>query len=614
MCGIVAVFNRGQKAVDKEILEPMTLCIVHRGPDDEGFHYQNNIGLGFRRLSIIDLSTGHQPLSNEDGSLWLIFNGEIYNYLTLREDLLAKGHKFSTKTDSEVILHLYEQYGKDCVILLRGMFSFIIYDSARGEFFGARDYFGIKPLYWTETDEGWLFASEIKSILAHPAVTRTVDPYAFLNYLTLQYVPEPRTMFANIDKLPPATWFHLTSQGMKTSKYYQIRFEPDESRSFEHYVQEIRETLLDSVLAHRMSDVPRGAFLSGGIDSTIICALFQKHESINTFSVGYDEEHYSELSVATRTAALLGTKHYEFIIRPQEYLNVLPKLAWFQDEPVADPSAIAIHFLARMAREHVTVVLSGEGADELFGGYNIYREPSALSVFRYVPASLKPLLRGIARILPDGLKGRGFILRGTEPLENRFFGNAKIFSAEEKLLVSNLDPGFIRQFGDSRAVTRPFYEQCAGWDDETRMQFIDINTWLPGNILMKADKMTMANSLELRVPFLDIEVLKVIARIPTRYKITHHTTKFILRQAFRDMIPEHVVSKKKLGFPVPIRMWLKDQFHAWAQDKIMNNDMGEWINRDHMMKLLSDHRSSKNDNSRHLWTVMMFYLWAESYL
>jgi len=614
MCGIVAVFNKGQNAVDRGVLEPMTQCIVHRGPDDEGFYYQHNIGLGFRRLSIIDLNTGHQPLSNEDGSLWLIFNGEIYNYQSLREELIALGHKFSTNTDSEVILHLYEQYGMDSVIRLRGMFSYIIYDSIKGEFFGARDYFGIKPMYWTETDVGWLFASEIKSILAHPAVTRAVDPYAFLNYLTLQYVPEPRTMFANIEKLPPATWFHLSGQGMKTGKYYQIRFEPDESRSFEHFVQEIRTTLLDSVLAHRMSDVPRGAFLSGGIDSTIICALFQKHEAINTFAVGYDEGQYSELSVATKTAAMLGTKHHEYIIRPEEYLSVLPKLAWHQDEPVADPSAIAIHFLARMAREYVTVVLSGEGADELFGGYNIYREPSALGVFRYVPAFLKPLLRSIAHILPEGIKGRGFILRGTEPLENRFFGNAKIFSAEEKRLISNLDPGFIRQFGDTRSVTRPFYDHCTGWDDETRMQYIDINTWLPGNILMKADKMTMANSLELRVPFLDIEVLKVIARIPTRYKITHHTTKYILRQAFRDMIPEQVISKKKLGFPVPIRIWLKDQFHSWAQDKIKNNDMDAWINRDYMLKLLSDHRNGKHDNSRPLWTVLMFYLWAENYL
>ncbi len=614
MCGIVAVYNKQEKPVSKDILEPMTQCIVHRGPDDEGYCFDGHIALGFRRLSIIDLNTGHQPMTNEDGSLWLIFNGEIYNYMPLREELLSQGHRFGTNTDSEVILHLYEQYGRDCVTRLRGMFAFIIYDSTEGDFFGARDYFGIKPLYWSETDESFLFASEIKSILAHPAISRTVDPYAYLNYLTFQYVPEPRTMFTGIEKLPPATWFHLSAQGMQTQQYYQIRFQPDASTSFECYMQEIRDKLQDSVLAHRMSDVPRGAFLSGGVDSTIICALFQKHESINTFSVGYNEGQYSELSEATKTAAILGTRHHEYIITPGEYLSVLPKLAWHQDEPVADPSAIAIHFLARMAREYVTVVLSGEGADELFGGYNIYREPSALSLFRYVPTAIKTLLKGIARLLPEGLKGREFILRGTEPLENRFFGNARIFSAEEKLLVSHLDAGFIRQFGDARAITRPFYEQCQNWDDETKMQYIDLKTWLPGNILMKADKMTMANSLELRVPFLDLEVLKVVLRIPTRYKITHGTTKYILRQAFRDMIPEHVFSKKKLGFPVPIRLWLKDQFYAWAQEKISCNEMGEWISRDYMLKLLSDHKTGKHDNSRQLWTVLMFLLWAESYL
>lgn len=614
MCGIVAVYNKQEKPVSINILEPMTQCIVHRGPDDEGCYYDGNIALGFRRLSIIDLNTGHQPMTNEDGSLWLIFNGEIYNYLPLRAELLSQGHRFSTNTDSEVILHLYEQYGRDCVTRLRGMFAFIIYDSTEGDLFGARDYFGIKPLYWSETDEGFLFASEIKSILAHPAISRTVDPHAYMNYLTFQYVPEPRTMFTGIQKLPPATWFHLSTQGMKTQHYYQIRFTPDESKPFEYYMREIRDKLQDSVLAHRMSDVPRGAFLSGGVDSTIICALFQKHESINTFSVGYDEGQYSELSDATKTAAILGTRHHEYIITPGEYLRVLPQLAWHQDEPVADPSAIAIHFLAQMAREYVTVVLSGEGADELFGGYNIYREPSALSLFRYVPTAIKTLLKGIARLLPEGLKGRGFILRGTEPLENRFFGNAQIFSAEEKLLVSHLDAGFICQFGDARAITRPFYEQCQNWDDETKMQYIDLKTWLPGNILMKADKMTMANSLELRVPFLDIEVLKVVLRIPTRYKITHGTTKYILRQAFRDMIPKHVFSKKKLGFPVPIRLWLKDQFYAWAQEKIGHNEMGEWISRDYMLKLLSDHKSGKHDNSRPLWTVLMFLLWAESYL
>lgn len=613
MCGIVAVFNKSTLPVDPKLLDSMLDVIVHRGPDDGRAKCMDNVGLGFRRLSIIDLSTGMQPLTNEDETIWLIFNGEIYNYQEHTEALKAKGHVFRTHTDSEVLIHLYEEYGTDFLPRLRGMFAFVIYDSVKKTFFGARDYFGIKPMYYTQTADSFVFGSEIKSLLQSPSVKREVNPQAFLNYLTFQYVPEPDTMFSGINKLPPASYFVLDANGFSINKYYQIAFAPDNSLSLDDYAHQIRETLEESILAHRMSDVPRGAFLSGGIDSTIICAMFKKYEDIHTFSVGYHEEQYSELSVAAQTAEILKTKHHEYKITPTEYLDNLPRLIWHQDEPVADPSAISVYFLARMAREYITVVLSGEGADELFAGYNIYREPHDLKVFDRIPTVLKPFLSGMADLLPRGIKGKSFIQRGCSPLEDRFFGNAKIFTQKEKYRVSTLPKATIDSFGDARKVTAPFYKLAKGYDDETRMQFIDLNTWLPGNILMKADKMTMANSLELRVPFLDIKVLELISRIPTQYKIAEGTTKYILRQAFKDVVPEHVVSKKKLGFPVPLRQWLKNEFFAWAYELIKSSPTDAFIDKKEMLRMLIEHKNTTHDNSRQLWTLLMFMLWHREY-
>ncbi len=614
MCGIVAVYNRRPaEAVDGSVLQRMTDVMAHRGPDDSGYHREANIGLGFRRLSIIDLNTGHQPIPNEDQSLWLIFNGEIYNYPELRQDLRERGHVFSTQTDSEVILHLYEELGEECVKRLRGMFAFVIYDLKKGELFGARDYFGIKPLYYTENASGWAFASEIKALLEHPDVSRAVSPTAFLNYLTFQYVPEPETMFAGIRKLPPACWFRVGQSGLQTGKYFQIRFEPDESRSLEDTAAELRAVMDDSVRCHRLSDVPRGAFLSGGVDSSVICALFKKYEDIHTFSVGYREEEYSELSVAKATALRLQTQHHEYIITPQEYWDTLPRLAWHQDEPVADPSAISLFFLARMAREYITVVLSGEGADELFGGYNIYHEPLSLRPFNYLPGFVKPALYHAAGLLPQGLKGRSFLQRGSTPLEKRFYGNAHIFPAAQKKYITNLDRQSVKTHSDASRVTAPFYAQCADLDDPARMQYIDLHTWLPGNILMKADKMTMANSLELRVPFLDREVLKVALRIPTHHKLSHGTTKYVLRRAFSDVVPEHVVDKRKLGFPVPLRSWLKKEFFADVRELIRAEAKDQWIDSRYALRLLIDHQNGRLDHSRQIWVVVMFLLWKRAF-
>ncbi|MDD2332222.1 MAG: asparagine synthase (glutamine-hydrolyzing), partial [Candidatus Cloacimonetes bacterium] len=453
----------------------------------------------------------------------------------------------------------------------------------------------------------------IKSIVEHPSVARKINPQAYLNYLTFQYVPEPDTMFEGINKIPPGHYFRIDSSGIHLASYFTIQFKPEPERAFADFVAEVRETIDNSVNAHRVSDVPRGAFLSSGVDSTIITAMMKQYEDIKTFSVGYNEGKYSELSDAKKSAEKLGTEHHEYIITAAEYQSMLPKLAWHQDEPVADPSAISIFFLARMAREHITVVLSGEGADELFGGYNIYHEPTSLRVFNYVPSVLNPVIRSIASLIPDGVSGKSFLLRGTQSLENRFFGNARIFGTEAKKRITNLDRNTFGKYFDATRITKPWYQRCAGLDDETRMQYIDLNTWLPGNILMKADKMTMANSLELRVPFLDIEVLKLIQRIPTKYKITAGTTKYVLRQAFKDILPPDVTSKRKLGFPVPLRLWLKKEFYPWAIEQLSTGDCQPWVNKTHALKLLEDHKAGKADNSRPLWTILMFLLWKDAF-
>jgi asparagine synthase (glutamine-hydrolysing) len=614
MCGIAAIYHKNGEAASGEILKRMTDVLVHRGPDDSGFHTEANIGLGFRRLSIIDLSTGHQPIPNETESMWLIFNGEIYNYLELREALLGKGHVFRTNTDSEVVLHGYEEYGTELLTKLRGMFSFIIHDREKGCFFGARDYFGIKPMYYAETASACIFASEIKSLLEYPEIKRSISPTAFLNYLTFQYVPEPETMFEGIRKLPPASYFLADQSGIRIERYFEVQFRPDASRSLEDLASEIHSVMENSIKAHRMSDVPRGAFLSGGVDSSIICALFKQYEDIHTFSVGYNEEEYSELSVAAETAKRLGTEHHEYRITAREYWETLPKLVWHQDEPVADPSAISLYFLARMAREYITVVLSGEGADELFGGYNIYHEPISLRPFKSVPNVLKPLIHSTASLLPKGLKGRSFLMRGCTPLEKRFFGNAHIFPTREKALISDLNRGLLERYADASRVTRPFYDRCRHLDDPARMQFIDINTWLPGNILMKADKMTMANSLELRVPFLDIKVLDLVSRIPTRHKLSHGTTKYVLRQAFSEVVPKHVVDKRKLGFPVPLRQWLKREFFLPVHNLVKETATDDWINSKYLLKLLIEHQQGKHDHSRQIWTAVMFLHWKKRFI
>lgn len=613
MCGITGVMYFEDREPSLSMLKNMTDIIHHRGPDDSGFWTDNRIGLGFRRLSIIDLAEGHQPLSNEDESVWIVFNGEIYNYQTLRNLLIERGHQFRTHSDTEVIVHLYEEFGEECVKYLRGMFGFVIWDRKKKELFGVRDHFGIKPFYYHYSGRQFLFGSEIKSLLAAEGMNRMVRTESLFNYLTFQYVPEPDTMFEGIHKLPPAHYIKVSYDGnMSVHRYWDPMFEP-ENRPFDEYVEAIRSTLLDSVKHHMVSDVQRGCFLSSGIDSTAIATHMRQIEPIRTFSVGFAGPN-NETEIARQTANAIGTDHYERLITEKDFFAALPKAVWHQDEPVADPSAIALYHVAGLAREHVTVVLSGEGADELFGGYRIYREPGALRPLQALPRGLQRLLHRLALLLPGRWPGRGYLLRGTTPLEERFLGNAKIYTEQLKAEMLRLDRETIHGYKNPFEIAGEFYKKTVGQDPVTRMQYIDMNLWLPGDILMKADKMTMAHSLELRVPFLDREVFEIARRIPMKYRIAGGTTKYIFRKAMEGIIPSFILDRPKLGFPVPLRDWMKGSSGRAVLEQIKASGIDEYIQIPSVEAMLVKHQNGQGDYARRIWTVYIFALWHALYM
>ncbi|WP_026584443.1 asparagine synthase (glutamine-hydrolyzing) [Bacillus sp. J33] len=613
MCGFIGcVHDKAQnyRDADKEQFQNMNDIITHRGPDDSGYYFDEHIQFGFRRLSIIDIESGHQPLTYENERYWIIFNGEIYNYVELREELLKAGLSFETSSDTEVIIALYSHLKEKAVEKLRGMFAFVIWDKQEQSLYGARDPFGIKPFFYYDKGDRTFFGSEKKSILL--ALQNDVLNYDSLqHYLTYQFVPEPNTMSEGIQKLEPGHYFtKKMGAPMDIKRYWKAAFHPVQ-KSEADYTKEIRDALFDSVKMHMRADVPVGSFLSGGIDSSIIASIAKEfHPAIKTFSVGFERDGFSEVDVAKETAEKLGVENISYIISPEEYMNEIPRIMWHMDDPLADPACVPLYFVAREARKHVTVVLSGEGADELFGGYNIYREPQSLEVFNKIPAIGKKLLRMIANMMPEGMKGKSFIERGVTPMEERYIGNAKMFTEEEKRNLLHVYKDELK-YTD---ITKPLYEESRGYDPVDRMQYIDIHTWMRGDILLKADKMTMAHSLELRVPFLDKEVFKVASQIPTSLKTANGTTKYILRKAAEGVVPDHVLNRKKLGFPVPIRHWLKDEMNGWAKTIIRESNVDHLINKEYVLRLLEDHCQDKADNSRKIWTVLMFMVWHQVYV
>lgn len=614
MCGFVGCIhgdNQNHDLVDYEkTIREMNKLIVHRGPDDEGFFFDDHISFGFRRLSIIDVEKGHQPLSYENERYWIIFNGEVYNYIELRDELLKDGYTFETDSDTEVIIATYAKYKEKTAERLRGMFGFVIWDKQEKSVYGARDHFGIKPFHYAEEDGIIYFASEKKSIY-QILKKKELDEVSLQNYLTFQFVPDPDTMTKGIHRLAPGHYFTKKLDGpMEITRYWEATFAPVQ-KSEETFAKEIKDALYDSVEKHMRSDVTVGSFLSGGVDSSIIVAIAREfNPKIKTISVGFEREGYSEIDVAKETADRLNVENISSIITPQEFMDEFPRFVWHMDDPLADPAAVPQFFLSEVARRHVKVALSGEGADEMFGGYTIYNEPNSLKTLTNLPNGLKKGLNHLAKIMPEGMRGKSFLERGTTPMEERYVGNAKIFEeAEKQKLLKNYLAGHPYQ-----DVTRPFYDASKGYDPIDRMQFIDIHTWLNGDLLLNADRTTMAHSLELRTPFLDKEVFKVARTLPSDIRIANGTTKYILRKAAESFVPDNVLYRKKLGFPVPIRHWLKDEMNEWAKGIIRESATDHLINKQYVLQLLEDHCAGKADNSRKIWTVLTFMVWYKVYI
>ena len=604
MCGFCGF--TGNIANREDVINDMMNKIIHRGPDSAGVHSDENVTLGFRRLSIIDLSEGSQPIYNEDGSLVIVFNGEIYNYQSIREKLVANGHTFKTHADTEVLIHLYEDKKEKMLNDLRGMFAFVIYDLKNKKLFAARYFFGIKPFYYTQANGNLIFGSEIKSFLPHPDFKKEVNPVALENYLTFQYSVLEECFFKGVYKLMPGHYLTYENGKVTTARYFQPKFEP-EAAGLQDTIQKVEDVMQNSIEAHKVSDVEVGSFLSSGVDSSYVAATFNGDK---TFTVGFDYEKYNEIGYAEALSEKVGIENYSKIISTDEYWDSLKKVQYHMDEPLADPSAIALYFVSRLASKHVKVALSGEGADEFFGGYNIYKEPMDLAIMHALPKFVRKGLAGFVKLLPFSFKGKNYLIRASMDLEDRFIGNAKMFSEKERAQILKNPTGKY----DHKEITKPYYDFTKGLDDVTRMQFIDLNLWMVGDILLKADKMSMANSLEVRVPFLDKEVFKVASKIPSDYRVNRQATKYAFRMAAKSHLPEEVASKKKLGFPVPIRVWLKeDKYYNIVKDAFSSDAAKQYFNSDKIIAYLDDHRAGKCDNSRKIWTIFMFLIWHKQF-
>jgi asparagine synthase (glutamine-hydrolysing) len=622
VCGLLGLIcaTENDAANAREAVGSALRCQRHRGPDETDTWADGEVVFGFNRLALIDVEHSHQPLTwgppETPQRYTMNFNGEIYNYLELREQLATEhGAKFHTEGDGEAILAAYHYLGADAVKKLRGMFAFMIWDSERKVVFGARDPFGIKPLYYSAGPHGIGFSSEKKSLLelgGNLGVKEELDRTALQHYLVLQYVPEPESLHTGIRRVESGTSFTVSPGGELVSERYfhpvfaakPVNGEAEASALYER----IADVMKDSVAKHMISDpdVTVGAFLSGGIDSTATAALAKQHNpNLIAFTTGFEREGYSEVDVAAESAAAIGVKHVIRTVSADEMMEVLPLIVWYLDDPVADPALVPLWFIAREARKHVKAVLSGEGADELFGGYTVYNEPISLAPFEKLPGGIRNLLGKASKRIPDGTRGKDLLRRGALSLEDRYYGNARIFRDDQLRAVLRT---FTEGVGHHDA-TAEWYRVSREWDPVARMQHVDLYTWLRGDILVKADKMTMANSLELRVPFLDAEVFKVAASIPLNQKLTKETTKYALRRALEGIIPAHVLNRRKLGFPVPIRLWLRAEMYDWARAIVADSKTDELIDKPAVLRLLEEHKAGTLDHSRRIWALLVFMLW-----
>jgi asparagine synthase (glutamine-hydrolysing) len=623
MCGICGIVNFDpSEAVDRRLLDQMTRALDHRGPDDHGCFHDGNAGLGHRRLSIIDLGGGQQPIFNEDHSTAIVFNGEIYNYSDLTADLIARGHRFRTHSDTETILHAYEEYGHCCVDSLRGMFAFAVWDRRQRQLFAARDRLGVKPLYYYRGTTFFVFASELKSLLEIPAVPRQLDYDSLDLYLSLRYVPGPRTIFKDIWKLQPGHMLALEGSRLRLQQYWDIPVEPPERCSFADALEEFRQLLEESVRLRLIAEVPLGIFLSGGLDSSAILAVMSKitgRTRIKTFSVGYatttsEEENSNELAFARLAARAFETEHHEYHVNAQEFCDAIPKFVWHLDEPLGDPSGIPLFFISKLAREHITVVLSGEGADETLGGYGIYQKMLLLETFRRTLGPLgHKLAAGIAPWVPEAASR--YLHMADLSLEQRYSGVSRAFypKAKQSLMRRSSSSGSPDALSGHFA---PYWSVANGTSALNRMLYVDAKVWLPDDILLKADKMTMAHALELRVPFLDHKLVEFTASLPPQFKLRGRRSKLLLREAMRGVLPEPILSRSKKGFPVPTEQWLRGPLKGYVRETLLASDSAsrQCFDPEAMETLLQEHENGWANRHQEIWTLLVFESWHRAFL
>ncbi len=638
MCGIVGIIDLS-RSQDRFLLEKMCSVMTHRGPDGEGYYVKGAVALGHRRLSIIDLEGGRQPLSNENGTVWITYNGEIYNFLELNKELIEKGHRFSTKSDTEAIVHAYEEYGIQCLKKLRGMFAFGIWDERRKILFLARDRLGKKPLYYYTDNKKFVFASELKAILQDKSIKTEINTKAVVDYLTYNYIPFPETIFKNIYKLPPAHFMtirivqdmkntttdinHAGRLAFSVQQYWDIEYNPDYSLREDDWVIALREKLKEAVKLRLISDVPLGAFLSGGIDSSTIVALMSmvQNSPVKTFSIGFKEEDFSEINYAQQIAKRFGTEHYEMIVEP-DALEVLPRLAWEFDEPFADSSAIPTYYVSKMARQHVTVILSGDGGDETFAGYRRYLWANDMHKYDWMPTIVKKILFGIpAALLPEGIKGKGMLTHlSKNPFEryaglNTFGGHNYLENVLSRDVVVDIKENYNGK-ESNYLYLKKYYDACKSDDYLTKIQYVDTKTYLAEDILTKVDRASMLCSLETRSPLLDHELVELAARIPSSLKIGNNETKHILKMAMKDILPDEILFRKKMGFGVPLVHWFKKDLAEYARDILLSRKAVERniFNKNYIQSMLNNHQKKGRDLSARIWALLFFEHWCTHWM
>ena len=605
MCGFVGFCSKDVK--DKNVIKEMNNQIIHRGPDSDGYFFDKDVNFGFRRLSIIDLHEGSQPILNESGDTAIIFNGEIYNYQELREDLVAKGYKFKTHTDTEVILHGYEAYGEEGILAkLRGMFAFTIWDGKKEKLFGARDHFGIKPYYYALLDGDLLFGSEVKSFLKYPKFKKEVNEKALKHYLVFQYNPLEETFFKGVKKLRPGHYYIYENGKMEIKTYYNLTLDYKDM-TFDEAVGKIEKEVEESVKYHKISDVEVGSFLSGGVDSSYVVATALPDK---TFSVGFDNKGFNETMYAKELSDSLGIKNFAKLITPDEFFEGINKVQYYSDEPHANLSSVPLYFLSKLASEQVKVVLSGEGADELFAGYNEYADALPQRIYRKLPFGFRHKLY-LKYKDRKHFRGQTIILKYGQKVEDRYIGPAEIMTDE---LANSLVTSKYKNSETSRDLTKKYYDEVKNMDDVSKRLYLDMKMWIVEDILLKADKMTMANSIELRVPLLDKKMWELARTIPVRHKVHNEITKYAFRRAAKNKLPEDWAKRRKLGFVVPFVLWIKEEKYYKIVKEVFNKDfVSEFFDKDKINKLLDDHFNGITNNGRKVYTIYTFLKWYEIY-